>query len=102
MCSVCVDARMAELYAERDHVAVGFRFTAWSERSARPDAQVVKLRQQRHRLREMVRPREPARSADPWQIAADAPHELRHAHSDPEAREAVAEALRRLAWGPQD
>jgi hypothetical protein len=50
----------------------------------------------------MVRHREPARSTDPWEIAAAAIHELRHVHSDPEAREAVAEALRRLAWGPND
>jgi hypothetical protein len=93
---------MAELYTERDHVAVGFRSVAWAERSTRVDAEVVKLRQRRHRLRETVRPRELARSADPWEICADALRELRGVRSSPEAREAVAEALRRLAWGPDD
>ena len=102
LCAPCVVERVAEAYAERDHVAVGFRSLAWSERSTRPDAALVAARQRRHRLREMVRPHEPAQSADPWEIAAAALHELRRVRSDPEAREAVAEALRRLAWGPRD
>jgi hypothetical protein len=89
--------RTAELYTDRDHVAAGFRSLAWSERSRQPDADLVKLRQRRHRLREVVRPHAPARSADPWEIAADALHDLRRVHSDPDAREAVSEALRRLA-----
>jgi hypothetical protein len=99
-CAPCVIERVAELHAERDRSAVRVRWIAWSERTTRPDAEVVKLRQQRHRLREVVRPHEPARSADPWEIASEALRELRRARSDPEAREAVAEALRRLAWGP--
>jgi hypothetical protein len=78
------------------------RSLAWVERSRQPDADLVTLRQRRHRLREMVRPREPARSADPWEICVDALHELRRVHLDPHAREAVSEALRRLAWGPDD
>ena len=53
------------------------RSLAWVERSRQPDADLVKLRQRRHRLREMVRPREPARSTDPWEIAAAGLHDLR-------------------------
>jgi hypothetical protein len=102
MCSACVVARMITLYSERDHVAAGFRSLAWAERSRQPDADLVTLRQRRHRLREQVRPQAPARSADPWEICVDALHELRRVHSDPDARESVAEALRRLAWGPDD
>jgi hypothetical protein len=101
-CAPCVVERVAEVYAERDRSAVQVRWIAWSERTTRVDAEVVKLRQRRHRLRETVRPHEPAWSADPWEIAAAALHELRRVRSDPEAREAVAEALRRLAWGPDD
>jgi hypothetical protein len=102
LCAPCVVARTAELYAERDCVAVSFRLIAWSERTTRVDAEVVKLRQRRHRLREVVRPHALLRSADPWEICADALHELRRVRTDPEAREAMAEALRRLAWGPND
>ena len=56
-------------------------------------------------LRETVRPREPAASPDPWLIAADALTELRKVHWSPQARDhlmIVEEALRRLAWGPND
>jgi hypothetical protein len=102
LCASCVVQRVAELYAERDRSALRVRWIAWSERTTRPDAEVVKLGQKRHRLREMVRPREPPRSAGPWEMAAAALHDLRRVHSDPEAREAVAEALRCLAWGPND
>jgi hypothetical protein len=102
LCAPCVVERVAEAYAAADRRAVIVRVQSWTTRTTRPDAEVVKLRQRRHRLREMVRPHEPARSTDPWEIAAAALHDLRRVHSDPDAREAVSEALRRLAWGPQD
>jgi hypothetical protein len=101
-CAPCVVDALAENYAAADRRAVRVRVRSWSERSTRPAAEVVKLRQRRHRLRETVRPHEPPRSADPWEIAAAALHELRRVRTDPEAREVVAEALRRLAWGPDD
>jgi hypothetical protein len=85
---------------------VELRWISWSERTA-ADAPLVKLRQQRHRLRETVRPREAAPAdMDPWRIAADALSELKQIKvSTPQAREHlanVAEAIRRLAWGPDD
>jgi hypothetical protein len=105
LCSVCVVARTAELYAERDRSAVKVRWISWSERTTRPDVEVVKLRQQRSRLRRIVQPHEPATDVDPWQIAAHALSELRQVRSTPQTREhleAAAESIRRLAWGPDD
>jgi hypothetical protein len=61
LCSVCVVDRAVTLYGERDRVAVHIRSVSWSARSAQPDATLVRLRQRRHRLREIVRPETPHR-----------------------------------------
>jgi hypothetical protein len=61
--------RVRENYAERDRSAVQVRLIAWTERTS-ASASLTRLRQQRHRLRESVRPRERAPAeADPWLIA---------------------------------
>ena len=104
-CSVCVVQRVAANYAATDRRAINARRLSWEERTTQPDVEVVRLRQQRHRLRELVRPREPAASPDPWLIAANAIHELHAFRWNAQAQEhleVVAEALRRLAWGPED
>jgi hypothetical protein len=56
------------------------------------------LRQRRHRRREQIRPREPARSPDPWVIASEALQALEHIEHG--GTEQIREAIRRLAWGP--
>src|SRR5512133_2405236 len=110
MCSACIVARTAELYAERDHVAVSFRLIAWSERTTRPDAEVVNLRQARHRLIEAVRPHTPTPvGTDPWVLGAEAVRLLGHVRRalPPTSNrrvelERAIELVRRLAWGPED
>ena len=101
---------MRENYAERDRSAVQLRLVAWSERTTRPDVGVVKLRQQRSRLRRIVQPHEPAPAdADPWLLAEQAVRALGRVRSAlPRTSSRVAdleqavEIVRRLAWGPQD
>jgi hypothetical protein len=108
LCALCVVERVAELYAGRDRSAVRVRWIAWSDRTKRPDAEVVKLRQQRHRLREIVRPRRPAPAgADPWVLGAEAVRLLartRRALSRTSNRvedlDRAIELVRQLAWGP--
>jgi hypothetical protein len=107
LCAPCVVERVAELYAERDRFAIQIRLAAWSERTRQPDADVVRLRQQRHRLREAVRPREPAWTTDPWVLGAEAVQLLAHvrrALPSTSTRfddlERAVELVRRLAWGP--
>jgi hypothetical protein len=110
LCAPCVVARATELYAERDRSAVQVRWFAWSERTSQPDVDLVRLRQQRHRLRETVRPREPAPAdVDPWVLADQAVRALgrvRSALPRTSARvedlEQAIELVRRLAWGPDD
>jgi len=71
VCAPCVVERVAELYAERDRSAVQVRWVSWG--TSRPDHEVVRLRQQRHRLREAVRPETPAPpGTDPWVLGAEA------------------------------
>jgi hypothetical protein len=107
VCAPCVVRRQAELYSERDRSAVQVRWISWSERTLRPDVEVVKLRQQRCRLRRIVHPHEaaPADADDPGALAARGLAELRKVRASPEAREhieAASEVIRRLAFGPDD
>jgi hypothetical protein len=110
LCAPCVVARTAELYAERDHFAVRLRSISWSERTTQPEVEVVRLRQQRSRLRRIVQPDEPAPAdVDPWQICAEAVRALgrvRSALPRTSSRiddlERTVELVRQLAWGPQD
>ena len=105
LCAPCVVERVAQAYAA-DRRQVTVRWIAWSQRTTQPDVEVVKLRQQRSRLRRVVQPHEPAPTdVDPWQIAAHALSELRKVRSTPQTREhleAASECIRRLAWGPGD
>jgi hypothetical protein len=110
LCAPCVVARTAELYAERDRSAVKVRWFAGSERTTQPDVDLVRLRPQRHRLRETVRPREPAPAdVDPWLLAEQAVRALGRVRSAlPRTSnrvhdlEQAIELVRRLAWGPDD
>ena len=110
LCAPCVVARTAELYAERDRSAVQVRLIAWSKRTTRPDVEVVKLRQQRSRLRRIVQPHEPAPAdVDPWVLAEQAVRALGRVRSSlprtssrVEDLEQAIEIVRRLAWGPDD
>jgi hypothetical protein len=104
----CVVARTAELNAKRDSSAVQVRWIAWSERTTQPDVEVVKLRQQRSRLRRIVQPHEPAPAdVDPWLLAEQAVRALARVRSAlprtssrVEDLEEAIELVRRLAWGP--
>jgi len=65
-------------------------------------------RQRVSRLQRAVKPREPAESFDPWELAYDALRELKSLRSvrmraeQYERLERIAEAIRRLGWGPDD
>jgi hypothetical protein len=76
--------------------------------SDQPDA--LSARQRERRLRERIRPKEPAATnADPWQIADEALDlldttrlRLVRLKMSIDDIDEVAELLRRLAWGPED
>jgi hypothetical protein len=65
-------------------------------------------RQRVSRLQRAVKPREPAESFDPWELAYNALRELKSLHSvgmraeHYERLERIAKAIRRLGWGPDD
>ena len=109
-CSACVIERMRENYVAADHRAVGIRVLSWSARSTQPDVEVVKLRQQRSRLRRIVQPHEPAPAdVDPWLLAEQAVRALARVRSAlPRSStrvddlERAVELVRQLAWGPDD
>ena len=108
LCAHCVVNRHAEAYAERGRVAVHLRLISWTERTTRPDVEVVRLRQQRHRLTEAVRPATPAPAGtDPWLLAQEAVRALgrvRSALPRTSTRiddlERAIELVKQLAWGP--
>jgi hypothetical protein len=111
LCAPCIVERVAANYAERDRSAVQVRRISWSERTTRPDVEVVQLRQQRSRIRAAVRPREPAPGpgTDPWALGAEPVKLLGRVRaglprtsSRVEDLEQAVELVRRLAWGPQD
>jgi hypothetical protein len=110
LCAPCVVERVAANYALSDRQAVSIRVRLWSERTTQTDESVVRLRQQRHRLTTLVRPREPAPAGvDPWLLAEQAVRALgrvRSALPPSSSRvddlELAAEVIRRLAWGPDD
>jgi hypothetical protein len=105
LCSVCVLERAADAYAEQDRALAERRHITWQQRSA-PDARLVLFRQHRHRTLAKIRPTEPLASFDPWAVASDALDRCRAlGRANPAARrevERVAEAIRRLAWGPDE
>jgi hypothetical protein len=83
---------------------------AWTARTTRPDVEVVKLRQQRSRLRRIVQTYEPAPAdVDPWLLAEQAVKALARVRSAlprtssrVEDLERAVELVRQLAWGPDD
>lgn len=103
-CSVCVVERAAESYAVEDRNRVAQRTAAWAE--TRAGDRYSLLRRQRKRMVEQLRPRQPATTFDPWTIALEALSNLNHMRGRETVTRAsideVAEAIRRLAWGPDD
>lgn len=98
LCSGCVVDQAAIRYQRTDRQLAERRASDW-----RADRTAIH-RKRRQRLANRVRPTMPAISPDPWIVAADAIAEVvkleqRYAQSRPEL-EAIAEAIRRLAWGP--
>lgn len=97
-----------QAYWASDAPAIQARRDGWRNRSQ--SAEHARERQRRHRLRESVRPREPAGEwVDPWEVAKgalDDLHRVRQAvRSNLTARahlDAAAEAIRILAWEPED
>jgi len=104
-CSECVIDNIREKYSTKTAAASLKRREAWSERS---QASWDRDRQRVSRLRKIVKPRVPSSHADPWEVASEALHAtalLRKVKMRPEqfARLDLAEeALRRLAWGPDE
>jgi uncharacterized Zn finger protein (UPF0148 family) len=104
-CSSCSDNWAVEAYREKDAPVIEARRSDWKVRSQ--SAAAARERQRRHRLREAVRPTEPAGEwVDPWEVAKKALDDLRRVRlalrSQATARahvEDVAEAIRVLAWG---
>lgn len=103
-----MERNAVEQYLEADAPVIKRRRQRWGVWTQSADA--ARERQRRHRLRETVRPTEPAGEwVDPWEVAKkalDDVHRVRQAlRSQVTARahlEDVAEAIRVLAWGPED
>src|SRR5439155_1817011 len=99
-CAACVIEDLRERYGEKQRTAAILRHEGWAARSWDRDRQRV------HRLRVIVKPLEPASYEDPWELASAALLELNKVRTIPMRAEQVArldviaEALRRLAWGP--
>ena len=97
--------KIREEYGLKQRAASIGRRQAWSERSQQT---LDRDRQRVASLKRAVRPKEPASHEDPWEIADAALQQLtkvRSVRMRPEqvARiDDVAEAIRRLAWGPSD
>jgi hypothetical protein len=114
ICAVCAVERAASNYALEDRRRAIERNAAWGFRAAlviSPKVAPDRLRKERQRLLERTRPREPARSSDPLVIAEAGLSALaavrqrihKSAKTDPTGEiEIIAEAIRRLAWGPDD
>lgn len=103
-CTICVIERAANRYAEADRTAAQQREDRWRHQSQRPDARLVLMRQHRSRAIARLRPKQDAPTYDPWMIALQALDMLKVVHDRRHTDELaqVAEALRRLAWGPDD
>jgi hypothetical protein len=99
-CDPCLIERRAEDYGREDHRLAQLRRSQWAK-TATHGNQYALLRRQRKRLVDAIRPRRPDPGQDPWMIAKEALLALEHMRGkDPAVLEDVAEALRRLAWGP--
>lgn len=102
-----MEKRSVEVYREADSKAISKRRDEWWHWSDTADHATE--RQRRHRLREAVRPREPAGEwVDPWEVAKEALDDLQRVRQALRAQvtarahlDAAAEAIRVLAWGPR-
>ena len=72
-CAECIIERIRESYGDKQRSATLIRREAWSDRSQQS---WQRERQRVHRLKELVRPREPASALDPWEIAHGAINDL--------------------------
>jgi len=88
-CSPCVVERIREAYGERQRVAVLSRREAWRDRTTN---EWERDRQRVSRLQRAVKPREPAESFDPWELAYDALRELKSLRSGADARRTLRTA----------
>ena len=80
LCAPCVIENTAESYALTDRKLSEVREAKWRSGGDR----FMKLRQQRHRMTELIRPRHELTIHDPWAIAASAlEHCTRIARSHP-------------------
>lgn len=108
LCSPCVVDRAASNYSEADRQRAQGRTLRWGQlaTATRTDAQLATLRQQRHRQIEALRPRQASASTDPWELAIEALGRLKRLIQSCARHRGeidnVAEAIRRLAWGPDD
>ena len=105
-CTPCVLERAATLYATNDRTMAEQRAEQWRQRATSPDARLVLLRQHRSRTLRKLRPSDPIEVFDPWALAIVAVDRCNAlGRSNPPLRrdlDAIAETLRRLAWGPDD
>jgi hypothetical protein len=112
-CLPCMRARVVEHYAADDAERASVQGTRWKDRTGRgrtrtaQDREHDRLRQDRHRRLERLRPRESVTpGADPLDLAFDGLRELaklRPAAKTAQAMghlERVEEIVRRLGWGP--
>ena len=101
-----LDKEAVQITGRRDAWRIRTGTSAASAASAIPE--VAAERQRKHRMLERIKPREPVDDlADPWELANVALLHLAHlkpaSARNPrlaDALDAVEEAIRRLAWGP--
>jgi hypothetical protein len=108
-CASCVVEDIRERYGAKQRAVTLKRREAWSERS---QAAWDRDRQRVSRLKKHVTPKQPASSEDPWEVAYQGLHDVAVVvswfkgrgvrHEQLERLEQIREALRRLAWGPDD
>ena len=104
-CAECTIEPIREQYGGGQRAASIARRRDWSERS---QSAWDRDRQRASRLRRTVKPKEPATHEDPYEIAYEALSEMNQLRAirmraEQHARlDLIAEALRRLAWGPDD
>jgi hypothetical protein len=112
-CLQCAEAAALERYRDRNDQELARLGKNWRRRTKRAfsDAPAALAeRQQWHRLLEKTKPRQPVDSyINPLQLAFDALQKLNHVQAAVRSNsralghiEQVAEALRQLAWGPED
>ena len=96
--------RAAEAYAIKDRERIEQRTRRWADitHATRTDARLTKLRQQRHRQIENIKPHHDLEVFDPWALAEEGLLVVKNARLLHEDAQELSEILRRLAWGPDD